>query len=84
MKFKENKTEDSTLRNAAASLMFNAYAEIQPFRKHPLLTKLQPGFEPVMTDVSNNITFVLNLDKRIGLSSRQSRNSSVHLEKPLN
>lgn len=84
MKFKENKTEDSTLRNAAASLMFNAYVEIQPFRKHPLLTKLQTGFEPVMADVSNNITFVLNLDKRIGLSSRQSRNSSLHLEKPLN
>ena len=40
MKFKENKTEDSTLRNAAASLMFNAYVGIQPFRKHPLLTKL--------------------------------------------
>lgn len=84
MKFKENKTEDSTLRNAAASLMFNAYVEIQPFRKHPLLTKLQTGFEPVMADVSNNITFVLNLDKRIGLSSRQSRNSSLDLEKPLN
>lgn len=84
MKFKENKTEDSTLRNAAASLMFNDYVEIQPFRKHPLLTKLQTGFEPVMADVSNNITFVLNLDKRIGLSSRQSRNSSLHLEKPLN
>ena len=84
MKFKENKTEDSTLRNAAASLMFNAYVEIQPFRKHPLLTKLQTGFEPVIADVSNNITFVLNLDKRIGLSSRQSRNSSLHLEKPLN
>lgn len=84
MKFKENKTEDSTLRNAAASLMFNAYVEIQPFRKHPLLTKLQTGFEPVMADVSNNITFVLNLDKRIGLSSRQSRNSSLYLEKPLN
>ena len=31
MKFKENKTEDSTLGNAAASLMFNAYVEIQPF-----------------------------------------------------
>ena len=84
MKFKENKTEDSTLRNAAASLMFNAYVEIQPFRKHPLLTKLQTGFEPVMADVSNNITFVLNLNKRIGLSSRQSRNSSLDLEKPLN
>ena len=84
MKFKENKTEDSTLRNAAASLMFNAYVEIQPFRKHPLLTKLQTGFEPVIADVSNNITFVLNLDKRIGLSSRQSRNSSLDLEKPLN
>ena len=84
MKFKENKTEDSSLRNAAASLMFNAYVEIQPFRKHPLLTKLQTGFEPVMADVSNNITFVLNLDKRIGLSSRQSRNSSLDLEKPLN
>lgn len=84
MKFKDNKTEDSTLRNAAVSLMFNAYVEIQPFRIHPLLTKLQTGFEPVMTDVSNNITFVLNLDKRIGLSSRQSRNSSLHLEKPLN
>lgn len=84
MKFKDNKTEDSTLRNAAASLMFNAYVEIQPFRKHPLLTKLQTGFEPVMADVSNNITFVLNLDERIGLSSRQSRNSSLHLEKPLN
>ena len=84
MKFKENKTEDSTLRNAAASLMFNAYVEIQPFRKHPLLTKLQTGFEPVMADISNNITFVLNLDKRIGLSSRQSRNSSLDLEKPLN
>ena len=84
MKFKDNKTEDSTLRNAAASLMFNAYVEIQPFRKHPLLTKLQTGFEPVMADVSNNITFVLNLDKRIGLSSRQSRNSSLYLEKPLN
>lgn len=84
MKFKENKTEDSTLRNAAASVMFNAYVEIQPFRKHPLLTKLQTGFEPVMADVSNNITFVLNLDKRIGLSSRQSRNSSLDLEKPLN
>ena len=84
MKFKENKTEDSTLTNAAASLMFNAYVEIQPFRKHPLLTKLQTGFEPVMADVSNNITFVLNLDKRIGLSSRQSRNSSLDLEKPLN
>lgn len=84
MKFKENKTEDSTLRNAAASLMFNAYVEIQPFRKHPLLTKLQTGFEPVMADVSNNITFVLNLDKTIGLSGRQSRNSSLDLEKPLN